>query len=356
MMRLLVASALAAVALAACPNQCSGHGWCDENERCVCFRAPGTANQNVAYLGADCSQRVCPYGRSHDIISDSTASLLPQSVSAANKYVGFVSATGSSSPHLQAYLNGGFLLPKNLGIDLRVVSVSSQSLKFQWKTNLQKIYYPEVTAVVDGDSTPLYTTRTSAFHVRPDGVNSGLYIYFDVTASTIGHVMTSDSYFLNVSANNGMILSSADANTAHQFLECSGRGTCDRVGGSCHCVAGYTGDACQRTSCPNDCSGNGICQNEAYFVNDVATSSNDVAFSYSGFDATSAYGCKCDAGFRGADCSQRECPSGSDPMKGNGGPAGMDCSGRGLCDYTKGVCKCFKGFFGERCEELSTLV
>ena len=103
MLRILLIAAFVAFTSAACPNQCSGefyneniivklnfaagfpnvlfqsypphpplppgHGWCDENERCVCFRAPGTANQNAAYTGADCSQRVCPYGRSHDIVS-----------------------------------------------------------------------------------------------------------------------------------------------------------------------------------------------------------------------------------------------------------------------------------------------
>jgi hypothetical protein len=72
-------------------------------------------------------------------ISDLTADLLPQSVDDANKYVGFVSSSGTSTSHLQAYLNGGFLLSKNLGIDLRVVSVSAQTLKFQWKTNQQKV-------------------------------------------------------------------------------------------------------------------------------------------------------------------------------------------------------------------------
>jgi hypothetical protein len=194
-------------------------------------------------------------------------------------------------------------------------------------------------------------SRATAIPVNPDFV-SGLYIYweglFGASALPAG-VNDGDRYFLNVSANAGIRFISDDPNTAHQSIECAGRGVCDRVLGACKCVAGYTGDACQRTACPNDCSGHGVCQSEAYFA-------ADVSHTYGGFDADSAFGCKCDTGFRGADCAQRECPSGPDPMKGAGGAEGMDCSGRGLCDYTTGVCKCFKGFFGERCEELSTLI
>lgn len=29
-----------------------------------------------------------------------------------------------------------------------------------------------------------------------------------------------------------------------------------------------------------------------------------------------------------------------------------DCSGRGICDYTTGTCKCFNGFGGEGCGEV----
>jgi len=174
-------------------------------------------------------------------------------------------------------------------------------------------------------------------------------------AAKIPRKKRGDRYFLNVTANNGMAFVPGDGNSAHQYMECSGRGTCDRVAGACKCSAGYTGDACQRTACPADCSGNGVCQSEEYFVMDAASSSGQPLV-YSAFDSQSAYGCKCDSGFRGADCSQKECPSGPDPMKGEGGVEGLDCSGRGLCDYSVGVCKCFKGFFGERCEELSTLV
>jgi hypothetical protein len=76
-------------------------------------------------------------------ISDSSVGFLPQSVDDANKNVGFVASGPSSKPHLQAFLNGGFLLSKDLGIDLRVVSVmpstASPFIKFQWKTNTQKV-------------------------------------------------------------------------------------------------------------------------------------------------------------------------------------------------------------------------
>lgn len=38
------------------------------------------------------------------------------------------------------------------------------------------------------------------------------------------------------------------------------------------------------------------------------------AFRYDNWDADMIYGCVCDAGWDGPDCSQRSCPKGDDPM------------------------------------------
>merc|ERR1711968_397080 len=57
----------------------------------------------------------------------------------------------------------------------------------------------------------------------------------------------------------------------------------------------------------------------------------DVTAEYdTAWDAKYQYGCKCDDGFRGPDCSQIECPSTKDPLGGQGNEMGRDCSGWNL--------------------------
>ena len=115
-------------------------------------------------------------------------------------------------------------------------------------------------------------------------------------------------------------------------------------------MVGYEGEACHRTSCPGSCNGHGVCQAEYRFAAD-AGSTYDTAW-----DQDMNMGCLCDAGWRGPDCTQRECPSGADPLGAAGGAEGRDCSGRGVCDYTTGQCVCFKGYFGERCETQTNFI
>jgi hypothetical protein len=104
--------------------------------------------------------------------------------------------------------------------------------------------------------------------------------------------------------------------------------------------------------CPNDCSNHGFCYTQKQILADGTGSATayDTAW-----DSVKHVGCECDMGYRGPDCSLRECPSGADVMGGAGASSGRDCSGRGDCDYTVGLCDCYMGFYGTKCEFQTTL-
>jgi len=232
-------------------------------------------------------------------------------------------------------------------------------------------------------------------------------------------------------------------NSLHETeVECSDGGICDTATGECSCFAGYEGSACQRTTCPNDCSGHGTCRSNQDFAIDfseaiykeqsalnpsIAGTNPKITSYYDYFlvtydeawDAGMQYGCLCDIGFRGVDCSEIECPTTYDPMDdetmtkynewegwgtfisnavsvnggspslngqgntilirewndnvvanravittpynpieeypSNGAPAGDYCSGRGTCDTSSGICQCFNGFTGPACGEVAEI-
>lgn len=100
-------------------------------------------------------------------------------------------------------------------------------------------------------------------------------------------------------------------NSAHYYMECSNKGTCDRDTGLCECFDGYDGAACQRASCPgfpNSCSGHGVCKS----AKQLANADNGNVYKLWNKDAT--MGCECDAGYFGSDCSERKCKVGVDPL------------------------------------------
>jgi hypothetical protein len=101
----------------------------------------------------------------------------------------------------------------------------------------------------------------------------------------------------------------------HNYAECSNRGTCDRKSGLCSCVEGFTGLACGRMSCPNDCSGHGTCEHTSELAVDTSVAVGGKAFNkYSAWDAGKTRACKCDPYYTGHDCSKRMCPRGDDPL------------------------------------------
>jgi len=120
----------------------------------------------------------------------------------------------------------------------------------------------------------------------------------------------------------------------HKYMECAGKGVCDRTTGECACFEGFEGKGCARAACPNACSGHGICD----YIEDLtygatwndytdmtsSTSQNvgsvslfsDFAktFPYTLWDKTKSRRCTCDATYGDLDCSKRLCPYGTDVL------------------------------------------
>jgi hypothetical protein len=142
---------------------------------------------------------------------------------------------------------------------------------------------------------------------------------------------------------------------------CANRGLCDVLTGICTCVKDFdTSDGKGKaggilhnrgdcgfstgsiTSCPGEvkCSAHGVCQETDY--------------QYNGALRGPSYRCACSEGWRGPDCSERQCPVGPAwfdyPAAPQYAHAPTECSNRGVCDRSKAECTCDVGFTGGACQ------
>lgn len=143
----------------------------------------------------------------------------------------------------------------------------------------------------------------------------------------------------------------AQPQEGHFYMECSNKGLCSRDNGMCYCFPGYEGTACQRASCPNDCSGHGTCETIKELAEDkedgdlaegalgggyasytagIGDLSGIGNLKYELWDKTLTMGCKCDPGFTGPDCSLKLCRYGVDPLF---IPSNYDYSADGVIEY-----------------------
>ena len=121
-------------------------------------------------------------------------------------------------------------------------------------------------------------------------------------------------------------------------VPCSAAGDCDAKLGVCTCYTGFGGAACEHTICMPFSGGGGNCTGQGRCLSMAALQALDAGFgntqpaglvaagapaaggaaaaaalSYANWDAGRVYGCECDRGFDGADCSLVRCPEGDDP-------------------------------------------
>lgn len=252
---------------------------------------------------------------------------------------------------------------------------SGEGTKIQWKLDKHSSFSAARSVLVGTDNAIVLGTEGESLEWAAEqgaGVDTGIRVSIKSTVTTASNkyveIQPNNLYRFVVSGRDGRPYKVGDANTAHQQIECSGKGSCDRSNGRCECFPGYGGEACQRNECPNQCSNHGICQTLTRFIDDggVTTVKYPAAGQDgSAYDGEKMMSCLCDSGYRGPDCSQIECPSYPDPLGGAGGDGldggdnvaeVRDCSGRGICDYSSGTCGCFAGYYGEACEQQTTLV
>jgi hypothetical protein len=143
-------------------------------------------------------------------------------------------------------------------------------------------------------------------------------------------------------------------------VACSNRGNCKWTG-VCKCIGDYdnslyfdasdgtgaTGSipncgyqSTSITSCPDLLDGSGVCSGKGVC------------------SGATAYTCSCYAGYTGAACQYKTCPTGKawfDEAAATdiGHIDGVECSNRGVCDRSAGTCTCQSGFTGSACERLS---
>jgi hypothetical protein len=130
---------------------------------------------------------------------------------------------------------------------------------------------------------------------------------------------------------------------AHNLAECSNMGNCNREIGVCDCREGFEGKACERKSCPNQCTKNGKCQSMRYYA-DTKDPGEGTVYSYTNiWDADMLYGCHCDTEYYGPDCSLRYCPRGDDPLTGN--TANIRNNPRQFNEVQQIYCKAGQGTF-----------
>ena len=283
----------------------------------------------------------CPLGVAFDAISDKAGQVVDDvRFEKGFQEDGTAQTSGAAG---MSVVVPKYQLTESRNFVVRILS-NADVTQYQWKYDTDAAFGAPVDLYVAFTTTWLCNLE-SPCELTKGSTRTGVFIHFDNTKT----YAWGNTYTFTYDYQEGRPYQVGFADSAHQEVECSGRGMCDRSTGRCACFNGFTGEACQRTACPADCSGHGVCQDERRFANDAMDT-------YTAYDARKQMGCMCDAGFRGPDCSMIECPSGDDIMGGLGGSDGMDCSGRGLCDYSSGLCQCFKGYFGERCEHQTNFV
>ncbi len=177
-----------------------------------------------------------------------------------------------------------------------------------------------------------------------------------VTQGTIPWLTVIDVYSSFMALDNPATLYAADEShlstagyeywktwldSALESTSWSSEGFATSFGSSCcllwrsNCCTQHAGAGCNMQ---NNCNGHGVC--------------NYCTRTCSCFEG---WGADTDVSlFKARDCSRRVCPHGAAfvdvPTEANKAHSSVECSNKGICDFTTGTCLCFAGFTGSACQ------
>ncbi len=148
--------------------------------------------------------------------------------------------------------------------------------------------------------------------------------------------------------------------------ECSNQGTCDRLTGTCKCLAieNFEGDdrhvtmAKAAASDPSSLGGAGYIGDCGHMEHNTSTcllsDDNNASTACNGQGVCKNGRCECYDGFGGMDCSIQHCPKAAawfdEPTSSTKAHEAVECAGFGFCDRKEGKCICRDGFTGNACQ------
>merc|ERR1711871_1777119 len=240
----LAVTLLAASANAECANGCSGHGVCGANDMCSCYRN---------WQGNDCAHRTCPYAFAQTTTPQGDLNLDGDRLDNSGK---ILSEQGSININTKTitFANSGVVenTEVKVGDGLKICDETFIITAVSCTNSLCS------SVTVDHVATKTCTNYDVYLHLvtqrRPSGDWEMWPGDFSGSGNQHTHFDTSNNNVLDVSKINHA------TDEGHFYMECSNAGLCDRCTGVCECFDGWTGAACTRRACPNDCSGHGTCQ------------------------------------------------------------------------------------------------
>ena len=123
---IVMAATLSSVALSACPNLCSGHGTCKDDNRCECDKDYGAGDE----VFGDCSAMFCPYEVRHFIATCTcwvTCAAVEATLQAA-----LVSSQSRPAPSYSPAPNQGYMHPHTRPPSLRLTTPHHFGFQIAW--------------------------------------------------------------------------------------------------------------------------------------------------------------------------------------------------------------------------------